>query len=74
MAKWARKNDEGQIIEIIDFDPTDKFHASIVWEKVKDSDDVDDVNDLTPETNPAIAIEEKRVEAELAALTKPVEE
>lgn len=37
MTKWARKNDNGQIVEIIDFDPTDKFHPSIAWEEVSDS-------------------------------------
>lgn len=52
MAKWARKNDEGQIVEVIDFDPTDKFHASIVWEKVPDNTEPNNINNLDADSNP----------------------
>lgn len=52
MTKWARKNEDGKIIEIIDFDPSGKFHESIIWEQVADSVSINDTNDLDPDNNP----------------------
>lgn len=66
MAKWARKNLEGQIVEIIDFDPTDKFHSDVVWEQVSDSATVFVVQTSEPSpapTGPALTEEEKAADA-----------
>lgn len=74
MAKWARKDENNKIVEVIDFDPSGLFHESIVWEKVSDSATEED-NGLTPEINQAAKDEEARRLAELAALNiTPIEE
>jgi|688.fasta_scaffold251391_2 hypothetical protein len=52
MTKWARKDLDNHIVEIIDFDPNGKFHESIIWHEVDDSATVW-VAPFTPEESPA---------------------
>jgi len=52
MTKWARKDLDGHIVEIIDFDPTGKFHEGIIWTEVDDSAEVW-LPAYTPEASPA---------------------
>lgn len=52
MTKWARKDLDNHIVEIIDFDPTGKFHADIIWHEVDDSATLW-VQPFTPEESPA---------------------
>jgi hypothetical protein len=42
MAKWARKDENNNIVELIDFDPEGKFHPDIVWTSVPDNATVAD--------------------------------
>jgi hypothetical protein len=36
MSKWFRVDADNTVVEIIDFDPTDKFHPSIRWVQSQD--------------------------------------
>lgn len=73
MAKWARKDDNNNIVEIIDFDPTDKFHTDIVWHEVEDDAEVAESTapntvELDPEPKgPALTAEELAAKAEAEA-------
>jgi hypothetical protein len=51
MSKWARKNENGQIVEITTEDPSNRFHESIVWEVVNDSTSLTEDNGITAENN-----------------------
>jgi hypothetical protein len=73
MSKWARKNENGKIVEITTEDPSNKFHESIVWEVIDNSLEVLEDNGITPENNQSL----KDVIAEneaLAALNTNTEE
>jgi hypothetical protein len=73
MTTWARKNDNGDIVELTTEDPTDKFHELIIWEVVNDSTEIIEDNGLLPENNQAL----KDVIAEneaLAAINTNTEE
>ena len=73
MAKWARKDDNNNIVELIDFDPTGKFHPDIVWHEVADSATVADATapvtlDEDPEPQgPELTAEELAAKAEAEA-------
>jgi hypothetical protein len=73
MSKWARKNENGQIVEITTEDPSNRFHESIVWEIVDDSLEVLEDNGITAENNQDLkdAIAANEV---LAAVKTPTEE
>lgn len=73
MAKWARKNENGDIVEITTEDPTNKFHESIVWESVNDSAEIVEDNGIIPENNQALKDVIAANEA-LAAVQAPTEE
>jgi hypothetical protein len=73
MTTWARKNDNGDIVELTTEDPSGKFHESVVWEVVNDSTSLTEDNGLLPENNQAL----KDVIAEneaLAAINTNTEE
>lgn len=60
---WARIENE-EIKEIIDFDPADKFHPSIVWEKVTASEEVG----MVRENGVWVTVEVPVVESQLEKL------
>lgn len=37
MTKWARVNENNEIIELTDVDPAGRFHEEIVWTEVPDT-------------------------------------
>jgi hypothetical protein len=51
MTTWARKNDNGDIVELTTEDPSGKFHESVVWEVVNDSTSLTEDNGITAENN-----------------------
>lgn len=77
MAKWARKDVDGNILEITEVDPAGRFHEDIVWVSVADNAKVyDPVEVLEAEpVGPALTAEEQAeadearaaADAELAA-------
>lgn len=75
MAKWARKDENNNIVEVIDFDPTGKFHPDIVWDEVEDDAELAESTapitaELDPEPKgPELTAEElaEKAEAEAAA-------
>ena len=73
MAKWARKNNNGEIVEITTEDPTGKFHESIIWELVDDSAEITEDNGVIPENNQDLKDVIAANEA-LAAAQTPTEE
>jgi hypothetical protein len=73
MAKWARKNENGDIVEITTEDPTGKFHESIVWESVSDSAEIVEDNGIDAENNQELKDVIAANEA-LAAVQAPTEE
>lgn len=73
MTKWARKNDNGEIVEITTEDPTGKFHESVIWELVNDSAEITEDNGVIPENNQALKDVVAANEA-LAAVQTPTEE
>ena len=73
MTKWARKDENNQIVEIIDYDPSGKFHEGVIWHEVPDNTEIPADNGITPENNIAAQEEAARVEAEMAAMLAPQE-
>jgi hypothetical protein len=74
MAKWARKNENGDIVEITTEDPTGKFHESIVWESVNDSAEIVEDNGIIPENNQDLKDLVASYEEYVASITPQTEE
>lgn len=70
MAKWARKDEDGNIVELTDVDPTGRFHEDIVWVSVPNSAKVYDPVEVleSPEPKgPALTPEEEAEAAKALA-------
>lgn len=73
MSYWYRKNDLDEIVEIVEEDPTGKFHESIVWYKSDKDISLTEDNGVTPENNQSMKDEIARTE-ELAKPFIPLED
>jgi hypothetical protein len=54
MTTWARKNENGDIVELTTENPSGKLHESIILEVVSDSTSLTEDNGVTPENNQAL--------------------
>lgn len=68
MAKWARKDVDGNILEITDVDPAGRFHEDIVWVSVANSAKLYDPVEIleSPEPQGPALTAEEQAEADAA--------